>query len=90
MGGNNQFPVRVVTVEGGEVHFIESHAFIERNGALDMTATQIDNTLCRLDMTVFRDKEVFIGGFSKRSLQEINPKATSATEKSLRCPIRRH
>jgi hypothetical protein len=43
--GINLFAVGVFTAEWREVHFTKSRAFIERNGALEMTATWIDNKL---------------------------------------------
>ena len=68
--GINLFSVGAVTAEGGEVHFTESQAFIERHGTLDMTATRIDNKLYRLDITVLRDNEAFIARPLQRSLQD--------------------
>jgi hypothetical protein len=43
--GINLFAVGFFIAEGSEVHFTESREFIERNGALEMTATRIDNKL---------------------------------------------
>ena len=66
----NPFSVGAVTAEGGELHFTESQAFIERNRTLKMTATRIDNKLYRLDIAVLRDNEAFIARPFQRSLQD--------------------
>jgi hypothetical protein len=88
--GINFFSVGAVTEEGGEVHLTESHAFIERNGTLDMTANRTNNKLYRLDITVLRDNEAFIARPFQRSLQDWHQAIGNIiTEKSSRWPIKR-